>query len=236
MTIIDASGANSGGAARFRREAERWVASQPTGSVRLIGIGRRVTVRWLVERESVGWYERRVAANNVSFIGGSAGRIVLLRNPLHFLRPGEHVPAVPRRVRYQTPIIRWAAHRADVLVVPSSDMADRVRSVLPRLSDRLIVRHHPLVGTQRQHRSHEGPYVLYPSIPSAHKDLRLGITNLVGAVERGNEGAVIKVTASPGDLGDLANHPRVEPIGRQSLAAMDELWADAAAVVRSVHR
>ena len=29
MTVIDASGASSGGAARFRREAERWVATQP---------------------------------------------------------------------------------------------------------------------------------------------------------------------------------------------------------------
>ena len=49
------------------------------------------------------------------------------------------------------------------------------------------------------------------------------------------EPLVIKVTVSPGDLGDLADHPRVKPIGQQTLAEMEDLWAKRDSRVRSIY-
>ena len=92
-----------------------------------------------------------MAANNVSFIGGAARRVVLLRNPRYFLLTGGARARRPEQGHL--PDARHPGeppHRADVLVVPSSDMADRVGSALPHLSDRLVVRYHPLVATARR--------------------------------------------------------------------------------------
>jgi glycosyltransferase involved in cell wall biosynthesis len=66
---------------------------------------------------------------------------------LHFLNDGEERDLgnlLTHRVRLETKIVRLLARRADVIVAPSSSMAERIASVAPYLSSRVIVRHHPV--------------------------------------------------------------------------------------------
>lgn len=228
---IDVSGAITGGAARWRREAQEWASHYPPHEIRLIGLGERVEPRWLVRREVVANREYRIAANNVSFLTGTK-RVVLLRNPLHFLWPGEEqrLPVLPVRLRRQVPVIRTLARRADVVVVPCTAMAERVLHAVPSLTERVQVRHHPLRPRAVAHRHDGAPFVLYPSLPAPHKDLEGGLQRLVDALDRSGSDLRVKVTASSGDIGRVAGHIRVDAIGTQSLEQMDELWSTASAV------
>lgn len=231
MTTIDVAGATTGGAARWRREVEAWVARHPEAEVRLIGSGQRVEPRWLARRELVGRGGRRIAANNVSFVSGRGERVVLLRNPLHFLWPGEasSIPGLPSSLRRQVPVVRALARRADRVVVPSTGMAERVMAAVPAVSRRLCVRLHPLSARFSRSQGPADPYVLYPSIPATHKDLETGLALLVDALDRCGLPFTVKVTACPADLPRLSAHALVEPIGLQSLEQMDRLWAQAVA-------
>lgn len=231
MTIIDVAGALTGGAARWRREAARWVADNPNQGVRLVGTGHRVEPRWLVERELLARGERRIAANNVGFVTGRGGRVVLLVNALHFLRPGEaeDLPGIPSGMSRQVPVVRAAARRADKLVVPCTEMHDRVVAILPDLRGRLAVRHHPITVHHARRPPLDDPYVLYPGLPARHKDLVGHLTLLVNAITRAASNLRVRVTTLPAELGNLAAHPRVLAIGPQSLSDMDTLWAEASA-------
>lgn len=230
-TVIDVAGAGSGGAARWRQEAEDWLLRRQPDDVRLIGEDQRVEARWLIRREFAAGRGTRVAANNVSFIGGSAGRIVLLRNALHFLRPREWeaMPLLPAEAVRQAWVVRTLARRADRVVVPSSDMAARVAAALRGIDRRLVVRFHPVSGRCRRQAQGGQPYVLYPSLPVAHKDLYSGLCDLLESLRLWGGAVRVKVTAPPAALGHCAGHPMVDAIGRQSLAEMDDLWAWAVA-------
>ncbi|WP_041940328.1 MULTISPECIES: glycosyltransferase [Frankia] len=145
--LVDCAGAQMGGALRFLTELDGFLAPRPGAGVRLIGRGRRVAPSWLARRERLGRYRRTVALNNVGYLATRGERWVLLRNALHFLTPAE-VRALPRGlpadIARAAPVVRLLARRADVVVVPASSMAERVRTALPRLGDRLVVRPHPL--------------------------------------------------------------------------------------------
>ncbi len=232
MTVIDVAGHATGAAARFRGEAARWVADNPAEGVRLIGTGQRVEPRWLVKRESLARGERRIAANNVSWVTGRGGRVVLLQNSLHFLRPGEtnQLLGMPPGMGRQVPIVRAAACRATKLIVPSTEMLERVAAALPGVLSRLTVRHLPVSIRQARRSPPRAPYVLYPSIPAPHKDLVGHLDALVHAIECAGSRLRVVVTAPPEALGSLAGNPTVDAIGLQSHQAMDDLWAEASAV------
>jgi len=227
VTVIDIAGATTGGAGRWRREALQWVAGGSRTNVTLVGLKEHVTPGWLVRRERVEWARRRIAANNVSYVTGAGPRVVLLRNPLHFLGPGEleRIPGVPGNLRQQIVVVRAAIRRADWIVVPSSGMAERVAASGVR-SDHLVVRHHPLtVGTRSSEMMDGDPVMLFPSMPAPHKDLVGALATLLEAVDRVPNSWQVIVTAPASALADLAHHPSVSAIGPQSHDGMDLLWS-----------
>ena len=105
-----------------------------------------MTPAWLARRELHARTRRVVALNNVGFVATRAQRWVLLRNLLHFLSPQEarQIPGIPPNVAWEARVVRACARRADVVVVPTSAMAERVLAALPALASRLVVRPHPL--------------------------------------------------------------------------------------------
>ena len=180
----------------------------------------------------VGRAERRIAANNVSFVTGKGVRIVLLGNALHFLRDGEvqRLPGLPRGSWRQVPIVRAAARRADLLVVPCTDMLERVLAAIPWARDRIRVRYHPITARypRRAHAGH--PFVLYPSLPATHKDLVGNLFFLLEAMRVADSSLQVRVTATAEHLGGLQRDPRVVALGAQPLDDMNQLWAEASAV------
>ncbi|MDQ1442444.1 MAG: hypothetical protein QOG97_2672 [Acidimicrobiaceae bacterium] len=230
--MFDLAGGPTGGAARFRREAEQWVAALPARDVRLVGLARRLGPGWLVARELIEPQRRRIAANNVSFVTGRGPRIVLLNNALHFLRPGEidRLPGVPADLRRQSRVVLGAALRADVIVVPCTDMAERVTAGLPRVASRVVVRHQPYTVTHSRRPGDGTGYVLYPSIPAPHKDLVGGVQLLADAIAESGLDLEVRVTCTDADLANVARRLGVRAIGPQSLDGLDQLLAGAALV------
>ena len=98
--------------------------------VEIIGSHRRVRPGWLVRRElSSRAAERRVALNNVGFVAPGGPRWTLLRNALHFLTEAEQARLVPTcepTIRRKAAVVHLAARRSDVIVVPSTAMAERI--------------------------------------------------------------------------------------------------------------
>ncbi len=140
----------------------------------MIGRGRSVTPFWLVRRERPSTRHRLVALNNVGFIASRGERWVLLRNALHFLTPDEPAARfLPRSLRLQIPVVRQAAARADVIVVPTSIMAERVGMAAPRLRSRLVVRPHPVtpISHARSTKCREVGLVLCPVLFAPYKDM-----------------------------------------------------------------
>src|SRR5512142_982486 len=137
-----------GGAARFAAELSRYLDRTGRQDVHIIGAGRQVSPGWLLRRETVRPASaRRVAVNNVSFTSPGGQRWVLLRNALHFLADDEAArlnPILRASIRREAAVVRLAARRADVLVVPCTAMAERVTSVMPTLRCRIVVRPHPV--------------------------------------------------------------------------------------------
>ena len=146
--IVDVAGGPMGGAARYRDELYRHLSRTGREDVRVIGTRRYVRAKWLVLRELVRPARgRRVALNNVSFVGAGSERWTLLGNALHFLTDGEESrldPAIAASNRRKGAIVRMAARRSDVLIVPCSAMAERVTWILPCVRNRVVVRMHPV--------------------------------------------------------------------------------------------
>lgn len=145
---VDAAGAAMGGASRLLVELERYLKGSARTDVIVLGAGRRLEPFWLLRREAAArGTTRRIALNNVSFVTSGGHRSVLLRNALHFPWPSErHLlpPNSARKVAIEAHVVRSAARRADLLIVPSSSMADRIRRWLPSTTDRTVVWPHPV--------------------------------------------------------------------------------------------
>jgi glycosyltransferase involved in cell wall biosynthesis len=169
--IVDCAGARMGGALRFLGELDAYLARRPSPDVRVVGRGRQISPAWLFRREGVGRHRRAIALNNVSFVVTRGERWALLRNALHFLSADEErALRVSRRTVRSIPIVRACAQRADVLVVPSTEMADRVCSVYPHLSSRITVRMHPLSPpSPRPVEARDRSRILCPVIFSSYK-------------------------------------------------------------------
>lgn len=217
--IVDASGGQMGGAARYRHELLGYLARTGRADVQVIGSQRRVSPAWLVRREMVGGRNgRRVAINNVGFFARGGQRWTLLRNALHFLTEAEDAALRPASlrtmVRRQAVTVRLAAHRSDVLVVPSTAMAERVATIAPGLRARIVVRAHPVSAEPARltgERVIICPVVFEPYKPMAE---RLGaLLRVLG--ELGEDPVRVLVTADRTELPEeLACHPRVQLIGR----------------------
>jgi glycosyltransferase involved in cell wall biosynthesis len=220
-----------GGAARWVAELDAFLA--PGGRpVRVIGRLQPLTPGWVVRRQRhtvrAGLV---VAANNVSFAAGGEQRRVVLRNALHFLHPAEEhlLAAMPRAFRAQIPLVRRLLTRSDLVVAPSSAMAERVRSRVPAVRDRIVVRPHPV--TPVGHRiAPPRPFILVPVLPAPYKNLVPELLALVGVLDRLRDPAEVWVTARPRDLPyPLAGHPRLTALGTVPVRDLAGLWRRAAA-------
>jgi len=246
-TLIDMAGAREGGARRFLLELDAYLQAVRPSDVMLIGRDRQLSSTWLLAREVAAWrtpgLHRTVALNNVA-LGQPRRRVqtcVLLRNPLHFF-PLQEIRTISRRARVQlaleTTLVRRSALRADELVVPTSEMANRVLGYLPEVHGRLRVRPHPLSAPARFHRCPKGAVFLMPALFAPWKGLEGWMTVLVRALNllevRLGEEPEVRVTAGPDQLrqalGGIDDH-RILAIGRLEPGALDREYEAARAVL-----
>lgn len=229
--VVDVAGGNVGGAARWRAELEAHLTLSQS-SVRQIGRGQYLTPKWLFQRERLAAQASLVvASNNMSFVMRGKRRRLLLRNAMHFLGRDESylLARMPRSFRNQICLVRAAAIRAHEIVVPSTDMAQRVAAHLPRASDRIFIRPHPVtpVGPRR---SSADSFILVPVIPGPYKNLFPQIRLLLGAIQRAQLPMKLMLTALSSQLpSDIAHDPRVSTIGVVPHSRLAEIWRSASA-------
>jgi glycosyltransferase involved in cell wall biosynthesis len=233
--IVDASGGQMGGAARYRHELLGYLTRTGRPDVQVIGSQRQISPAWLVHREIVGGRnDRRVALNNVGFFARSGERWTLLRNALHFLSEAEDAALRPASlramVRCQAVAVRLAAHRSDVLVVPSAAMAKRVSAIAPGLRGRIVVRAHP-VSVEPAPRFTREQVIICPVVFEPYKPMAERLGALLQVVSELGDDVRVLVTAERSELpAHLAAHPRIELIGRLSHASLREWRARSRAV------
>lgn len=234
--IIDCAGAMVGGAARFLRELQSYLAQQRNTRIELIGLGRQLTPQWLVQRELYAATAAiRVSLNNVGFLNPRGKNITLLRNILQFASQDDYqrLAFVPsRRLRTQTPVVRTLARASQTLVVPCTQMAEQVGEISPGLRDRLAVRFHPITQPEWAGLPPKYPRsVLLPIVPSPYKHLDQHIPEFLAAANSIAGGPIqLVVPTIPDDLPTLASHPHVQFIGPQSSEALETWWQDCGAV------
>jgi Glycosyl transferases group 1 len=233
--IVDAAGAQMGGAARYLAELRGYLARTGRGDVRVIGAQQRVSPGWLARRELVGrTCRRRVALNNVGFVARGGPRWTLLRNALHFLSEAEEITlkaTQPASVLRDAAAVRLAARRSDVLVVPSTAMAERVTRIAPHLDGRIVIRAHPVSAEPPPCLPRE-PAILCPVLFAPYKRMAERIGALLRVVGELDDGSVtILVTADRTEVpAPVASHPRVRLVGRLPHAQLRELRARSRAV------
>jgi hypothetical protein len=230
---VDAAGAQMGGAARYLEELRGYLARTGREDVEIIGARRRVGPGWLLRRELSG-RGRRVALNNVGFVTPGGQRWTLLRNALHFLTEGEQGrldPALRASVRRDAVVVHLAARRSDVIVAPSTAMTERIATVSPELSSRVVVRPHP-VSVPSIPRLPGDPVILCPVLFAPYKHMALHLTELLTAVGDLEDPAVrVRVTARAAEVpAAVACHPRVELVGHLPCGELRELQARSRAI------
>lgn len=234
--VIDCAGAKKGGAARFLRELENYIAEYYQPNVELIGQGKQLTPQWLVRRELLAASAtRRISLNNAGFLNPKGENITLLRNILQFAtqRDLETLAFIPpRRLRIQSPIVRTLARMSETLVVPCTRMADQVVGISPGLRGQLAVRFHPVSQPEWAGTMPKDPYdVLLPIVPSPYKNLNQHIPEFLNASEQLFENPVrLIVPSTPDVLPEIGSHPRVKYIGPQTSEELEQYWRNCAAV------
>ncbi len=232
---VDIAGAQMGGAARFVAELYGYLARAEREDVQVIGAARRLDAPWLVRRELVKSAKvRRIAINNVSFVAPGGDRWTLLRNALHFLTAGEAArldPLLRAKASREAVLVRLAARRADVLVVPSMAMADRVTRMLPGVRSRIVVRPHPVSADAVHQRTREAA-ILCPVLFAPYKHMAQRLVELLEAVEDYGDPAVrVRITADRCDVPPLiAGNPRAEFVGEIDHRKLRDLWARSRAI------
>ncbi len=232
--LVDIAGAQMGGAARWSGELRGYLARTGRLDVQVTGADQVVGPTWLLRRESPGYRAaRRVATNNVSFTGPGGERWVLLRNALHFLTDCEATeidPETHASVTRQAVVVRLAARRADVLVVPSTAMAERVIRALPWADRRIVVRPHPVSAVGQVDgapRTVGDPAILCPVLFASYKHMSSRLAELLTALnDYGDDRVRVRLTACPADLPPImAEDPRLEFLGRLDAARLRPEWA-----------
>lgn len=234
-STIDVAGAAIGGAARFLRELDLYTQREVSPHVNVIGRGHQLTPGWLFTREwAIPHGTSAIAANNASFVRAGRRRVTLLRNALHFSTPEEwkSIGFIPGgHMRRQIPVIRALARRSDVLVVPSSAMAERVASTLPQLRDRIVVRHHPVSRPTWASQPSTERSILVPVVPGSHKPLEELVGSLAGAVQSlVSADVTITVTADPEAAPALLLWSQIRFSGVLDSVDLDAYWAACSAV------
>ncbi|WDZ87854.1 glycosyltransferase [Micromonospora cathayae] len=229
--LIDTAGGWGGGAGRLKIELDAFLAEHRP-PVRVIGRHRRLTPSWLVRREAAANLPVAVSLSNVSFLRPGTERRVLVHNALHFLHDRERwvLSRLPPSFRAQIPVVRGSLYQADVVVVPCSEMAQRVVDRLPAVRDRLLVLPNPV--------SQVGPRIpttdvsiLVPIVWSPFKNVASELRVLLAALDRRRHRALVRVTAHPRDLpGDLVYHPRLDLIGPLPHHRLVAYWRRSTAV------
>ena len=235
--IVDAAGAQMGGAARYLDELRGYLARTRRQDVEIIGSRRRVGPGWLVWREldSRGrGRSRRVALNNVGFVAPGGPRWTLLRNALHFLTDSEQArldPALRARVRRDAAVVHLAARRSDVIVAPSTAMAERIATITPDLRSRVVVRPHP-VTAEPIRRLPGDPVILCPVLFAPYKQMAQRLTELLTAVgDLGDPSVRVRVTAHAAEVPEaIACHPQLELVGRLPCGELRDVQARSRAV------
>ncbi len=237
--LMDCAGAHIGGAKRFLDELDRYLATRMPVHLDLIGRGGYLTPRWLLRRElGLAGQDRSIALNNVAFSRRGRERWVLLRNALHFLTADEARElgdGMSRQVHLQVPVVRWTAARADVLVAPTSAMAERVTRLIPEVTGRIVVRLHPASPRSEAHTPRDAT-ILCPVIFSRYKRMTERLRLIVDAAEIvARAGVPLRViaTATAQDVGDanLCQSPYLRLVGPQSTQEVQALAARAAALL-----
>jgi glycosyltransferase involved in cell wall biosynthesis len=237
--LVDCAGGQTGGARRFRDELIAWHDRHPQAPLQFVGLGQRISARHLTSREIRSLrhhYHRNIATNNIGFIGVRGESWVLLRNALHFLTRAE-TAAVPqrfaRRMQTQARMIKVAAKRADTIVVPTSEMAERVSTHLPAVAGRVIVAPHP-VSPRRPRKVLPG-LIVCPVLIGPYKRMDHHLELLERAVVELRASCSVdldvRVTATERELTTLGRDSgTLRPIGRLSTEELDEQLSKAQAV------
>lgn len=226
--VVDAAGGPTGGAARFRAELNSYLIRTGREDVHVIGAKRRLEPTWLIRRELVRPIgHRRVSTNNVGFLAPGGERWTLLRNSLHFLteeEEGRLDPSIRNANRRKAVAVRLAARRSDVLVAPSTAMAERVAQVLPSVRSRIVVRLHP-TSADLAPRLPPEPVILCPVLFAPYKPMVERLKELIAAIEHEVDPSIrVLVTAERAEVPEtLAANSRVKLVGRLKHAELREL-------------
>lgn len=232
---VDAAGGQVGGAARYLVELRGYLARTGRDDVEIIGTRRRLGPGWLLRRElNSRVRSRRVALNNVGFVTPGGQRWTLLRNALHFLTEEEKAwldPALLASVRRDAAVVHLAARRADVIVAPSTAMAERIATIKPELRSRVVVRPHP-VSVPLIPRRPGGPVILCPVLFFSHKQMAQRLTELLAAIGDLEDPSVrVQVTAHALEVpAAIACHPQVELVGPLPYSEVREIQARSRAI------
>jgi hypothetical protein len=232
---VDAAGGRMGGAARYLDELRGYLERSGREDVEIIGSRQRVQPGWLLRRElSSSARSRRVALNNVGFVTPGGQRWTLLRNALHFLIEGEETrlePALRAKVRRDAVVVHLAARRSDVIVAPSTAMAQRIATVRPELSSRVVVRPHP-VSVAPVPRIPARPVILCPVLFSSYKQMTQRLSELLDAVGDLQDSSVrVQVTAHAAEVSAaIASHPQLELLGRLPCGELRKIQARSRAI------
>ncbi|HUN36316.1 MAG TPA: glycosyltransferase [Trebonia sp.] len=225
---IDMAGGQVGGAGRYRKELRGYLERQGRQDVKVIGTGRNLTPAWLAAREASAVRRgRRVALNNVSFMTPGGERWTLVTNALYFMTDAELTTVDPQLragAARQGAIVHRAARRSDVIVTPCTAMAERIAAVLPDVTDRLVVRMHPI--TSPPSLSADGSLILCPVLFAPYKPMPERIAEWLAATGGAMDDSVrLIVTASAAEVPTaLAASPRLHFVGRLSVQDLAGLW------------
>ena len=238
MTVavtVDVAGGPMGGAARFRAEFFNYLARSGRQDIRVIGDGQHVNPSWLVRREVAGRGKaKRVAVNNVGFVAPGGERWTLLRNALHFLTEDEasHLePSLVTTVNRQAAVVRLAARRSNVVVVPCSSMAERVAAAVPSLQRRIVVRPHPVSANSIPVLPRDSA-ILCPVLLESYKQMAERFTKMLVAMDmHGDPSVRLRVTATRAELpANVASHSRVDAVGRLNYSKLRYIWGRSSAI------
>ena len=212
---------------RYLEESERQ-------DIRVIGAARRIDPAWLVWREiAAPARQRRVALNNISFVSPGSERWVLLRNLTDFLTEEEASRldyAHRQEFRRRAAVVYLAAKRAERLVVPCTAMAERVSLALPKVAERVVVRHHP-VSPDSVPQLFREPIILCPIVFLPYKNMIRHVSEFLLAMESVDPSIRLLVTANRNELPpDVAEHKRIELIGHLGNSDLRLVWARSSAI------
>jgi hypothetical protein len=235
------AGGSIGGAARLQAEVRGYLERSARDDIKVIGARRRLSPAWLAAREAAAVRRsRRVALNNVGFLTPGGERWTLLSNALHFLTGPETAaldPGLRAAVSRQARVVHSAARRSDVLVAPCTAMAERIRTALPDVADRVVARMKPVStgpvpAVPVPARRPDEPLILCPVLFAPYKHMTDRLAEWLTAADGALDDSVrMIVTADTAEVpGWLAASPRLHFAGPLGPGQLNRLRARSRAI------